>query len=108
MTEAFDGILRARGRTVCLRHGAEKTEVCAFVQMIRKQETDAPEEDTEFGTADLRRWLYIGPKEQALQAGDTVSFDGADYVAQNAAAVYVDGEKSHWWAILRLTKEDFA
>lgn len=108
MTEAFDGILRARGRTVCLRHGAEKTEVCAFVQMIRKQETDAPEEDTEFGTADLRRWLYIGPKEQALQAGDTVSFDGADYVAQNAAAVYVGGEKSHWWAILRLTKEDFA
>ena len=108
MTEAFDGILRARGRTVCLRHGAEKTEVCAFVQMIRKQETDAPEKDTEFGTADLRRWLYIGPKEQALQAGDTVSFDGADYVAQNAAAVYVGGEKSHWWAILRLTKEDFA
>lgn len=108
MTEAFDGILRARGRTVCLRHGAEKTEVCAFVQMIRKQETDAPEADTEFGTADLRRWLYIGPKEQALQAGDTVSFDGADYVAQNAAAVYVGGEKSHWWAILRLTKEDFA
>lgn len=108
MTEAFDGILRAQGRTVCLRHGAEKTEVCAFVQMIRKQETDAPEEDTEFGTADLRRWLYIGPKEQALQAGDTVSFDGADYVAQNAAAVYVGGEKSHWWAILRLTKGDFA
>ena len=108
MTEAFDGILRARGRTVCLRHGAEKTEVRAFVQMIRKQETDAPEEDTEFGAADLRRWLYIGPKEQALQAGDTVSFDGADYVAQNAAAVYVGGEKSHWWAILRPAKEDFA
>ena len=45
MTETFDGILRARGKTVYLQHGTEKTEIRAFVQMIRKQETDAPEED---------------------------------------------------------------
>ena len=108
MTEAFDGILRARGRTVCLRHGAEKTEVCAFVQMIRKQETDAPEEDTEFGTADLRRWLYIGPKEQPLQAGDKVRAGDAVYVAQHAAAIYVGAEKSHWWGILRPEREAMA
>ena len=108
MTETFDGILRARGKAVCLRRGTERTEVRAFVQMIQKQQTDAPEEDTEFGAADLRRWLYIGPKDQALQAGDTVSFDGAEYVVQNAAAVYVGGEKSHWWAILRPAREVFA
>ena len=108
MTERFDAILRTRGRAVRVRCGAEEAEVRAFVQQIQKQETGTPEEDTEFGAADLRRWLYIGPKEQALQAGDTVSFDGADYVAQNAAAVYVGAEKSHWWAILRPAREAFA
>ncbi len=108
MTESFDTILRTRGRAVRLWHGTEETEVRAFVQMLQKRETNTPEEMTELGAADLRRWLYIGPKEQALQAGDTVSFDGADYVAQNAAAVYVGGEKSHWWAILRPAKEEFA
>ena len=105
MTESFDRILRARGRTVKLYRGAEEMEVCAFVQMLCWQGNDAPEKDTEFGAADLRRWLYIGPKDWALQAGDTVSFDGTDYIVQNAAAVYVGAEKSHWWAILRAARE---
>lgn len=105
MTERFDAILRTRGRAVRVRNGAEEAKVRAFVQMLRKRETDAPEEMTGFGAADLRRWLYIGPKEQTLQAGDAISFDGADYIVQNAAAVYVGGEKSHWWAILRPARE---
>lgn len=105
MTETFDTILRARGKGVCLRPETDRTEVRAFVQMLCPQQTSAPETPTALGTADLRRWLYIGLKEQALQAGDTVRFDGADYVAQNAAAVYVGGEKSHWWAILRPARE---
>ena len=103
MTETFDTILRTRGKEVSLRPETDRAEVRAFVQMLCSQQTSAPE--TALGTADLRRWLYIGPKEQALQAGDTVRFDGADYVAQNAAAVYVGGEKSHWWAILRPARE---
>ncbi len=53
----------------------------AFVQLIRRQESKEPWEETT-GAADLRRWLYIGPKEQPLQAGDKVRAGGAAYVAQ--------------------------
>ena len=64
----------------------------AFVQLIRRQESKEPWEETNFGAADLRRWLYIGPKEQPLQAGDKVRAGGAAYVAQQAAAIYVGAE----------------
>ena len=106
MTEQFDAILRRWGRDVTLDGSGGKNEVRAFVQPIQKQQTDAPEEPTAFGAADLRRWLYIGPKDAALEAGNTVRCGEERYTVQTAAAVYVGAEQSHWWAILRPAREE--
>ena len=105
MTESFADILRHFGARVEIEHENALAQTRAFVQLIRRQETKEPWEETNFGAADLRRWLYIGPKEQPLQAGDKVRAGGAAYVAQHAAAIYVGAEKSHWWGILRLERE---
>ena len=105
MTESFDYILERNGKAVTVETETGSATVHAFVQMIQKKETDAPEKDGNFGASDLRRWLYIGPKEQVLQAGDRIRFDGEQYTVQNAAAIYVGGEKSHWWAMLRPARE---
>ena len=105
MTEQFDEILRRCGREVTLESGGGQNRVRAFVQHIRKEQTDAPAEPTAFGPADLRRWLYIGPKDAALQAGDKVHCGEESYTVQTAAAVYVGAEQSHWWAVLRPTRE---
>ena len=104
MTGQFAQILNTYGKSVLLG-GEGGTEVRAFVQMLRQQRTAVPETDTVFGAADLHRWLYIGPREHSLTAGDVLRFDNADYIVQNAAAVYVGGEQSHWWAILRPARE---
>ena len=98
-------ILRHFGARVEIEHENALAQTRAFVQLIRCQETKEPWEETNFGAADLRRWLYIGPKERPLQAGDKVRAGGAAYVAQHAAAIYVGAEKSHWWGILRLERE---
>lgn len=66
MTESFADILRQFGASVEIEHGNASVQTRAFVQMIRRQETKEPREETNFGAADLRRWLYIGPKDQPL------------------------------------------
>lgn len=106
MTEAFEAILRAYGRAAVLCRGDEKTEVRAFLQRVQKPAEQPPEEDGPFGAADLRRWVYLGPADCAVEAGDrVVTGDGEDLVVQNAAAVYAGGERSHWWAVLRPARE---
>lgn len=106
MTEAFNTILRTYGRTVVLCHAGEKAEVRAFLQRVQKTETDAPEEDGPFGAADLRRWVYLGPRDCPVEAGDRVlTGDGEELTVQTAAAVYAGGERSHWWAVLRPARE---
>ena len=97
MTEQFEMILRRYGKAVKINGAAA---VKAFVQQIRRKDEHPPEDVTDFGAADLRRWLYIGPKQQSLQAGDSVRADGVEFRVQNAAAVYIGGEKGYWWAIL--------
>ena len=108
MTERFQTILHRYGREVQLRCGGETATVRAFVQMLPSQRTEPMQEETELGAADRRRWLYIGPAGQAVQAGDCVHMDGEDYVVQSAAAVYVGAERSHWWAVLRTAREVLA
>ena len=90
MTESFADILRHFGARVEIEHENALAQTRAFVQLIRRQETKEPWEET---------------KEQPLQAGDKVRAGGAAYVAQHAAAIYVGAEKSHWWGILRLERE---
>ena len=105
MTEQFARILRRYGRTVDLERGGTAGRTRAFVQRLQRRETDAPEEASNFGASDLRRWLYIGPEDAALQAGDRVACRGEDFIVQTAAAVYAGGERSHWWAVLRPERE---
>lgn len=109
MTEIFDTILRAWGREVSLVHAGRTVSLRAFLQQVQRRETDAPEADGPLGAADLRRWVYLGPKDQAVAAGDRLSLDdGTSLVVQNAAAVYAGGERSHWWAVLRPAREAFS
>lgn len=105
MTEQFARILQRWGADAVLESESGKRTVRAFIQRVRREDTNAPEEATSFGAADLRRWLYIGPEDAALQAGDRVACRGEDFIVQTAAAVYAGGERSHWWAVLRPERE---
>ena len=105
MTERFAQILRMYGEPVLLFHDAQQIEVQAFIQRIRRKDPEPPIKESPLGAEDLRRWLYIGPREQAIQEGDIIQRGDMRDMVQNAAAAYVGGELSHWWAILCKERE---
>lgn len=108
MTACFDELLRVHGAEAEVTHEGETAQVRAFVQRILKKETEAPEVQTNFGAADQRHWLYLGPKGQALSAGDSVSCGTLRFVVQTAEAIFVGQEQTHWWALLRTAAEVLA
>ncbi len=105
MSDSFQTILSTHGKEVQIHTAQEQKTVHAFVQMIRKKETHAPEEETNFGAEDLRRWLYIGPPNQPVKVGDRLSADGQFYTVQTAEAICVGTKRTHWWALLRPERE---
>lgn len=105
MTGSFEELLLRYGGAVSVTHGGETVQTLAFVQRILKKETDAPEENGNFGAADLRRWLYLGPKSQPLCEGDQISCDEMDFTVQTATPVFAGKKQTHWWALLRPARE---
>ena len=102
---SFQAILNTHGKEVQIDTAEGQKTVRAFVQRIRKKETHIPEEETNLGAADLRRWLYIGPADQPLESSSRLSFGGQAYIVQTAEAIYVGTKQTHWWAILQPERE---
>ena len=92
------GLLKRYGQTVCLHSGGgQEVQTRAFLQPVldrsRGQEVPSP-----LGLRPEDRYLYLGPGDQPLTAGESrVTWGERDYEVQSAHRV---GD-SHWWALLR-------
>ena len=107
MTRTMNAVLTLYGQTVrVIYEDLSSYDVKAFVQRLREKKTVPPEDELPLGRVNLRRWLYIGPKEYGLCEGMKVRVGGEELVVQDAAPVYLGAEKSHWWAVLRPMGEE--
>lgn len=105
MDREWRAILNRYGQQIMVSPGGGRPEVPlrAFLQPVldrtRSQEIPSP-----LGLRREDRYLYLGPGDLALTAGESrVTWEERDYEVQSAYRV---GE-SHWWALLRpRDKED--
>ena len=59
-------------------------------------------EPSPLGARREERWLYLGPPENALTAGETIAvWNGRKFSVETARQVWAGGSPSHWWAVLR-------
>lgn len=98
---AVQTILRRCGQAVTLRRtdGAEETAV-AILQPILRQD-DRQNLPQPQGLEREDRFLYLGPPDKPLEAGEWVRCREQDYAVCQAQPIYIGREISHWWAVLR-------
>lgn len=101
MTTAAE-LMRWYGQKVEVIRAGVGTPVRAFLQAVTRQREDEQQYlPTPLGLRREDRFLYLGPPEPELQAGqDQVSWLGQEFVIQTAQPIYVGRQVSHWWAVL--------
>ena len=107
MRAACDRLFHTYGLQVKISTAEGERTVCAFLQLLRQKTGGDLPEETGLGADDLRRWLYLGPTEAPLAAGDRLYAGGKDYVVEKAETIRVGDRPSHVWAILRRAREVF-
>ena len=106
MEREWAAVLARVGQEVTLTEtGAETISVRAFLQPILEKQPQL--EPSPLGARREERWLYLGPPEQALTAGETaVLWDGRGFTVETARQVWVGNSPSHWWAVLRPAEKE--
>ena len=101
MEREWAAILARFGQEVTLTAPeGEPVPVRAFVQPILDRQPQL--EPSPLGTRREERWLYLGPPEPPLTAGETgICWEGRSFTAETARQVWAGGGPSHWWAVLR-------
>lgn len=104
MAAEFADILTRYGRdmTVYSNQKPEGQAVRAFFQPVLDRGT-AQAVPSPLGEVRQDRFLYLGPPEAALDCSPVcgVELDGELYRPQAVEPVYVGGELSHYWAVLK-------
>lgn len=106
MEREWAAILAKYGQEVTLSQPqAQPAAVRAFLQPIldrREQFIPSP-----LGVRQEERWLYLGPPETAVTAGETLAAWGdREFTVDSARQVWAGNGPSHWWAILRPAKKE--
>ena len=101
MEREWAAVLARFGQEVTLTEtGAETISVRAFLQPILEKQPQL--EPSPLGARREERWLYLGPPENALTAGETVAvWNGRKFSVETARQVWAGISPSHWWAVLR-------
>ena len=101
MEREWAAVLARFGQEVTLAGPeAEKRSVRAFVQPILERQSQL--EPSPLGARREERWLYLGPPENALTAGETgVTWNSRNFGVETARQVWAGDGPSHWWAVLR-------
>ena len=101
MEREWTSILARFGQEVTLTDPkGESVSVQAFVQPILERQPQL--EPSPLGERREERWLYLGPPENALTAGETgVTWGDRNFVVETARQVWAGDGPSHWWAVLR-------
>ena len=99
MDREWQTILARYGRNMTL-YSPEQPEGIALRAMLQPvlERTGEQQVPSPLGLRREDRFLYLGPKEAALQAGESrVVCEDREYLVQSAHLV---GD-NHWWAVLR-------
>ena len=101
MEREWAAILARFGQVVTLTAPeGEPVAVRAFVQPILERQPQL--EPSPLGTRREERWLYLGPPENALTAGETgVTWGDRNFTVETVRQVWAGDAPSHWWAVLR-------
>lgn len=102
MTRWVEQILARYGQEVTVERGGTAETVRAFLQPVTERSEDGPEPSA-IGRLDGRLWLYLG--RAALEAGDTVCWDGRRFRVRSGRPHYIGGRLSHWRAVLERARE---
>lgn len=101
MEQEWAAILARFGQEVALSAPeGEPVAVRAFVQPILDRQPQLV--PSPLGERREERWLYLGPPENALTAGETAAvWNGRKFSVETARQVWAGSAPSHWWAVLR-------
>lgn len=102
MDRAWRALLDRYGRQVAVtrREDGQTRQTAAFLQPLLEERTGqlAP---SPLGLRREDRFLYLGPPDVRLTPGDRVDWGGQAFWVQSAHPVYIGGQPSHQWAVLR-------
>lgn len=98
---AVQTVLRRCGQAVTLRRagGGEDTATAIVQPILRQEDLQRLPEPQGLGWED--RFLYLGPADKPVEAGDWVRCRRQSYVICQAQPIYIGTTLSHWWAVLR-------
>lgn len=102
MTRWVEEILSRYGQKVTVEREDGAETVLAFLQPIRERDEAVPEISA-IGRLDGRLWLYLG--RSALEAGDTVLWEGRRFRVRSGRPHYIGRQLCHWRAVLERARE---
>lgn len=102
MTRWVERILSRYGQEVTVERDETAKTVRAFLQPVTERGEAGPEPSA-IGELDGRLWLYLG--REALEAGDTVCWDGRRFRVRSGRPHYIGQRLSHWRAVLERARE---
>ena len=96
-------ILARYGQAVRIETPAGRITARAFLQPVTERSEKVPGVMTGIGWIDERLWLYLG--EAAVNAGDTVTWNGARFRVRSSRPYYMGEALIYWWASLEQERE---
>lgn len=106
MEREWAAVLAQYGQEVTLSQPqAQPAAVRTFLQpILDRKEQFVP---SPLGARREERWLYLGPPEPSVAAGETIVFWGTrEFTVDSARQVWAGDGPSHWWAVLRPVEKE--
>lgn len=100
MEKTVKRLLRQFGTEILLLRGQTQTKVNALLQPRRVNGTErAQRRVTPLGDGNAGTFLYLGPGDAAVQAGDVLTLDGARYQIRQSSAVRLGSRTVYYRAL---------
>ena len=100
MEQMIGKILKTYGTAVTLCRGDREFEIRAFFQPVRsKSWAYLDGEYSPLGEIPRGQYVYIGPADQALETGDTLTVSQKDYMVRRCEPVFYGEEIAYYWAM---------
>lgn len=100
MRRTVERIMASHGREITTLCGGVKTVVRGFLQPVTgKAERLAKVEQGPLGRESRAQFIYIGPAEPQLQAGDCLAAEGKTYHVRSGQILWIGDEAIYCWAM---------
>ena len=100
MRQMIDRILNAYGSAITLHRQDEVFHIRVFFQPVRSKSWQYLEGNySPLGEVPRGQYVYIGPADQALETGDTLTVSQKDYMVRRCEPVFYGEEIAYYWAM---------